>query len=46
MDSLADGWGLAGTAASLAPLGMAATGNWEADETFDNLKLKAAHIWI
>ena len=36
------GWGLAGTAATLAPFGMAATGNWEADETFDNLKLKAA----
>jgi hypothetical protein len=24
------------------PFGMQATGNWEADETFDNLKLKAA----
>jgi hypothetical protein len=38
------GWGLAGTAATLAPLGMAATGNWAADETFDNLKLKAAEF--
>ena len=35
---------LGGTAATLAPLGMAATGNWEADETFDNLKLKAAEF--
>ena len=35
------GWGLAGTAATLAPLGMAATGNWEADEKFDQLRLKA-----
>jgi len=34
----------AGVAATLAPLGMAATGNWEADETFDNLKLKAAEF--
>ena len=32
------GWG---TAATLAPFAMAATGNWAPDETFDNLKLKA-----
>ena len=42
-----DKWGganlakVAGVGATLAPLGMAATGNWEADETFDNLRLKA-----
>ena len=33
-----------GGALSLAPLGMAATGNWAPDETFDNLKLKAAEF--
>ena len=32
------GWGAAATA---APFAMQATGNWKADETFDNLKLKA-----
>ena len=35
------GWG---TLASTAPLAMAATGNWAADETFNNLRLKAAEF--
>jgi len=35
------GWG---AGATLAPLAMAATGNWAADETFDNLRLKAAEF--
>ena len=34
----------AGVAATLAPLGMAATGNWAPDETFENLRLKAAEF--
>ena len=29
----------AGVGATLAPFAMQATGNWKADETFDNLKL-------
>jgi hypothetical protein len=47
-----DAWGIlgsggkfspwrAGAAATLAPFAMSATGNWDADETFDDLKLKA-----
>jgi hypothetical protein len=37
------GWkGAAGTAAALSPFAMQAMGKWDADETFDNLKLKAA----
>jgi len=50
-----DAWGIlgsggkfspwkAGAAATLAPFAMAATGNWAPDETFDNLKLKAAEF--
>ena len=37
-------WGLGIGAATATPLAMAATGNWAADETFDNLKLKAAEF--
>ena len=45
------GWSLgnispwkAGAAATLTPLAMGATGNWAPDETFANLKLKAAEF--
>ena len=37
-------WKLGGIGATLAPFAMQATGNWKADETFDNLKLKAAEF--
>ena len=37
-------WKIGGIAATLAPFGMAATGNWAPDETFENLKLKAAEF--
>ena len=33
-----------GAAATLAPFAMAATGNWAPEDTFDNLKLKAAEF--
>ena len=35
-------WKVGGAAATLAPFAMAGAGKWDADETLDNLKLKAA----
>jgi len=37
-------WGLGIGAATLAPFAMSAMGKWAPDETFDNLKLKAAEF--